>query len=95
MPLVEVAGELQAMLKRTGHYQGAVTGTFDEGTRKALRALVGVENLEERWNGEGDQIDRLALEFLREKFGNLERSRARKKRSTRPVKKAAKNRKKK
>jgi uncharacterized Ntn-hydrolase superfamily protein len=69
VPLADVAGELQAMLKRTGHYKGTKTGAFDEETRKALRALVGAENLEERWNGEGDQIDRMALEFLREKFG--------------------------
>ncbi len=67
--LADVAAELQGMLKRTGHYQGSQTGLFDEETRKALRALVGAENLEERWNGEGDQIDRMALEFLREKFG--------------------------
>jgi len=69
VPLADVAAELQALLARTGHYQGAQSGTFDEPTRKALRALVGAENLEERWNGEGDQIDRMALEFLREKFG--------------------------
>ncbi len=69
VPLAEVAAELQTLLKRTGHYQGAQTGAFDPETRKALRALVGAENLEERWNGEGDQIDRMALDFLREKFG--------------------------
>lgn len=66
--LAEVAAELQTMLARTGHYKGAPSGSFDEDTRKALRALVGAENLEERWNGEGDHIDRMALEFLREKF---------------------------
>lgn len=69
VPLAEVAAELQAMLTRTGHYTGAASGVFDEDTRKALRALVGAENLEERWNGEGNAIDRLALEFLRQKFG--------------------------
>lgn len=69
VPLADVAAELQALLARTGHYQGAGSGAFDEDTRKALRALVGAENLEERWNGEGDHIDRMALEFLREKFG--------------------------
>jgi uncharacterized Ntn-hydrolase superfamily protein len=69
VPLSDVAAELQTMMNRTGHYNGNVSGEFDEETRKALRALVGAENLEERWNGEGDQIDRKALEFLREKFG--------------------------
>lgn len=69
VPLAEVAAELQAMLTRTGHYTGAASGVFDEDTRKALRALVGAENLEERWNGEGNAIDRLALEYLRQKFG--------------------------
>lgn len=69
VPLAGVAVELQALLTRTGHYKGLQSGIFDEPTRKALRALVGAENLEERWNGEGDQIDRMALEFLREKFG--------------------------
>jgi uncharacterized Ntn-hydrolase superfamily protein len=67
--LADVAAELQTLLTRTGYYKGKKTGEFDEETRKALRALVGAENLEERWNGEGDQIDRMALEFLREKFG--------------------------
>jgi uncharacterized Ntn-hydrolase superfamily protein len=68
VPLADVAAELQSLLARTGHYQGAVTGAIDEDTRKALRALVGAENLEERWNGDGDAIDRMAVEFLREKF---------------------------
>ena len=56
------------MLRRTGHYDGAVTGVFDEVTRKALRTLVGIENLEERWDGEGDMIDRCVLEYLRGRF---------------------------
>jgi uncharacterized Ntn-hydrolase superfamily protein len=67
--LADVAAELQTIMKITGHYKGSVSGEFNEETRKALRALVGAENLEERWNGEGDKIDRKALEFLREKFG--------------------------
>ncbi|MCB0090072.1 MAG: hypothetical protein KDE54_19345, partial [Caldilineaceae bacterium] len=36
---------------------------------KALRALVGAENLEERWHAQGDMIDGLVVEFLRNKFG--------------------------
>lgn len=70
IPLADVAMELQELLQRTGHYSGPVTGHFDAATRKSLRALVGVENLEERWDGEGNAIDRLVVEYLREKFGN-------------------------
>jgi hypothetical protein len=33
-------------LRRTGHYDGPVSGDFDGATRRALRALVGSENLE-------------------------------------------------
>ena len=68
IPLVDVTGELQAILLRTGHYDGPANGRFDETTRKALRALVGEENLEDRWNGEGDVIDRVVVDFLRERF---------------------------
>jgi len=68
-PLADVAAELQDLLRRTGHYDGPVTGIFDEATRKALRALVGRENLEERWTGEGDTIDRQVVEYLRDRFG--------------------------
>ena len=67
-PLAEVAGEIQEILTRTGHYDGPQNGVFDEATRKALRALVGQENLEERWTGEEDDIDLEALDFLRDKF---------------------------
>ncbi|MEJ2747121.1 MAG: DUF1028 domain-containing protein [Anaerolineae bacterium] len=67
--LTEVAGDLQAMLLRTGHYQGKKSGLFDDATRKALWDLVGEENLEERWDGTGDVIDRVALSFLLDRFG--------------------------
>ena len=69
LPLAALAGELQAMLQRTGHYDGPQHGQFDEATHKALRALVGAENLEERWHAQGDMIDGLVVEFLRNKFG--------------------------
>lgn len=68
VPLAEVAEELQTLLTSTGHYSGPENGTFDEATRKALRALVGSENLEERWDGSGDRIDRLVLDYLRDRF---------------------------
>ena len=68
MPLSAVAGELQALLRRTGDYTGPVSGTFDEATRAALRALVGRENLEERWDGTGENIDRVVVEYLSKRF---------------------------
>lgn len=68
IPLEDVTSELQDLLMRTGHYKGPQTGVFDESTRKALRALVGIENLEERWTGEGDMIDLKVIEYLRDRF---------------------------
>jgi uncharacterized Ntn-hydrolase superfamily protein len=69
VPLAGVAAELQALVRRTGHYDGPVSGEFDEATRKALRALVGRENLEERWDGTGDVIDRVVVDYLIKRFG--------------------------
>ena len=69
IPLDRVAAEVQTLLQRTGHYSGPVTGDFDAETRSALRALVGEENLEERWNGNSDNIDRVVVDFLLERFG--------------------------
>ncbi len=69
IPLADVAAELQTIMRKSGHYDGPVTDVFDEQSRKALRALVGSENLEERWDGSGDQIDGVVVEYLREKFG--------------------------
>ncbi len=68
VPLADVAVELQALLRRTGYYDGPEHGEFDAATRTALRALVGSENLEERWDGTPDEIDLMVLEFLRERF---------------------------
>lgn len=69
IPLEDVAAELQELLQQTGNYDGAVTGIFDETTRQALNTLVGMENLEERWDGKGDEIDGSVVAYLREKFG--------------------------
>ena len=69
VPLDELAPKLQALLRRTGHYDGPQSGTFDEATRRALRALVGAENLEVRWDGSGDEIDRVVVDYLMERYG--------------------------
>lgn len=68
VPLSEVTPRLQRLLQQTGHYQGPLSGEFDEGTRKALRALVGSENLEERWDGTGDMIERQVVNYLLDKY---------------------------
>lgn len=69
--LIEVdektARELQIILQKTGHYHGEITSIYDEATKEGLRALYGIENLEERWHG--TLIDAVALKFLRRRFG--------------------------
>jgi uncharacterized Ntn-hydrolase superfamily protein len=68
IPLKSVARELQDILKKTGHYQGDLTGAVSPDMLTALRNLVGEENLEERWNGDEKAIDTKVVEYLREKF---------------------------
>lgn len=68
VPLAEVAEDIQKLVKEAGHYQGPVNGSFDQETRKALRSLVGQENLEERWDGSGEEIDLKVVNYLMEKF---------------------------
>jgi uncharacterized Ntn-hydrolase superfamily protein len=68
VPLADVAADLQELLQRNGRYHGAISGVFDDTTRKALRALVGSENLEERWDGSGDVIDQQVLDYLFGRF---------------------------
>jgi uncharacterized Ntn-hydrolase superfamily protein len=65
-----LARELQQMAVKTGWYRGPVHGEYDATTRAALRALIGVENLEERFNEEEGAIDTLALKVLRERLGS-------------------------
>ncbi len=66
-----IARRLQALMKREGYYAGEVHGRWDEASKQAMWALVGNENLEERWSLEEapDRIDRVALRYLEERFG--------------------------
>ncbi|MGQ9910230.1 MAG: DUF1028 domain-containing protein [Candidatus Flexifilum sp.] len=66
-----LARELQTLMRRLGYYQADVTGQWDEASKAAFWALVGSENLEERWSPETtpDRLDRVALAYLRERYG--------------------------
>ena len=66
--LAEVAEELQKIMQRSGDYTGAIHGRFDECTREALEDLVGKENMEDRWDGEGELIDQIVVNYLRKQY---------------------------
>lgn len=73
IPIDEIiARELQALCLRLGHFSGDITGQWDEASRQAFWALVGNENLEERWTIDEtpDTIDRVTLNYLRSRFDN-------------------------
>ncbi len=67
----ELARELQRMMRAQGLYLEALNGQWDAATQEAFWALVGKENLEERWapDDQPDHLDRVALEYLRQRFG--------------------------
>lgn len=67
-----MAGELQEMLALTGDYTGPISGLYDEVSRDAFRRFTGRENLEERWF-EDDRVDRVVLEYMRDKARRLGR----------------------
>jgi uncharacterized Ntn-hydrolase superfamily protein len=64
----ELARELQRLAQRAGYYTGALTGEWDANTRAAFTRLIHTENLEEREQPD-DKVDRVVVEFLRERFG--------------------------
>jgi uncharacterized Ntn-hydrolase superfamily protein len=66
----EIATELQAILSQQGYFSGETSGLWDDASKRAFWAMVGNENLEERWNieDEPDKIDRVALEYIRGRF---------------------------
>lgn len=72
LPIDEtLARELQALMQRLGYYKAEVTGQWDQASKEAFWALVGSENLEERWSPDTtpDHLDRVALDYLRERYG--------------------------
>jgi uncharacterized Ntn-hydrolase superfamily protein len=67
----DIAREIQSWLYKQGYLQRAPTGFWDTASQGAFSALIGNENLEERWSLEHapDFIDQVALNYLRERFG--------------------------
>jgi uncharacterized Ntn-hydrolase superfamily protein len=62
-----ITRELQRIARKSGHYAGRVNGKYDQATRDAVEALVGVENLEERWQPDA-RIDPVVLEYLQKAY---------------------------
>ena len=67
----DIARELQAMMIGQGYMTGQVNGEWDEVCQQVFQMLIGNENLEMRWSLDKNRqsIDRLALDYLRERFG--------------------------
>lgn len=64
----DIARELQTLMRRLKYYDGAIDGAWNAATQKAFREFAGVENVEDRLL-DGARIDRVVLNFLRERFG--------------------------
>lgn len=63
----DVLAQIQQILRQTGYCDGPATTLYDEKTKKALRSLISIENLEERWRDD-DLLDGVVLDFLRDRF---------------------------
>jgi uncharacterized Ntn-hydrolase superfamily protein len=63
----KIARELARITKQSGHYAGPFTGEYDASLKQAVETLVGVENLEERWQPDA-RIDPVVLEFLQKAY---------------------------
>jgi len=64
----ELAREAQQILQWAGYYDGAITGEYDEATRKAMSSLIGNENFEERFDEGKGLISSQVMDVLRQKF---------------------------
>jgi uncharacterized Ntn-hydrolase superfamily protein len=65
----ELARDAQRILQWAGYYDGPLTGEYDPPTQKAMRALIGNENFEERFDEEKGLISSQVMDVLRRKFG--------------------------
>ena len=64
----ELAREAQQILTWAGYYDGPINGRYDPPTRKAMSALVGNENFEERFDAARGLISNQVMDVLRKKF---------------------------
>jgi peptidoglycan hydrolase-like protein with peptidoglycan-binding domain len=65
----ELAREVQRILQWASYYDGSITGEYDAATRRAMVALIGNENFEERFDEEKGLISNQVMDVLRQKFG--------------------------
>jgi len=70
-----ITRELQRIARQCKHFTGPITGKYDAATRQAVEALVGTENLEERWQPDM-KIDPVVLDFLQKAYPAKKRSTA-------------------
>lgn len=64
----ELCRELQCILKCAGRYDGAITGYYDQRTRRALGTLIRMENLESRFRESEGMIDKQVVALLYKKL---------------------------
>jgi uncharacterized Ntn-hydrolase superfamily protein len=64
----ELARDVQQILQWAGYYDGPISGAYDLPTRKAMGALIGNENFEERFDEEKGLISKQVMDVLRQKF---------------------------
>lgn len=66
--LEEHSRAIREILIMSGEKNIESKGPFTAQVRKSLRALVGKENLEERWDGEGEMIDQKVIDYLQKRL---------------------------
>jgi uncharacterized Ntn-hydrolase superfamily protein len=64
----DVARDVQRILRWSGHYDGPITGAYDDATRRVLVTLIGQENFEERFDEDAGRISSRVIEVLHGKF---------------------------
>jgi len=72
----KVARELSRITRQSGYYTGLLTGEYGDALRKAVENLMGMENLEERWQPD-TRIDPVVLAYLQRAYPAPQRAGAR------------------